>query len=224
MLKIIRRRALDNPLFYKLIMGVIAVTFVVSLGWWGSGKSDHEEAIAHVNAVPIALQDYQRAYKNMSGLYRDLLKDQYDDKKVRKQAIDGLVEQRLWVDRAHAMALSVTDKEVSDSILKITGFQKEGKFDTEIYRNFLSRNRLTPLKFEQRQREQLVVEKAKEIVEGGVALSPDEIESAKKNNPSDLDKTLSDLLTQKKQRAVMAYGESLRKKQSALIKIQEELL
>jgi len=122
------------------------------------------------------------------------------------------------------MKLVVSDEELRKSVTSLPGFQKEGKFDPELYRRILTMERSSPELFERKHREELLVEKAKLLVKDAVALTPSEMEEAKKANPSnpDPDRAISDLLFQKKQRALRGYTIGL--KQNAAIQIKEELL
>ena len=61
MLKIVRELAVDNPLVLKIIMGVIALTFVITMGWWGIQRPGQNVVIT-VNKHEIEVQEYRRAY------------------------------------------------------------------------------------------------------------------------------------------------------------------
>lgn len=224
MLKIMRRGAIENPWFYRIIMGGLALAFIVSMGWWGFNGSHDSNAIAQVDQASISLDEYHRAYQNASNFYREILQDKYNDKDLRKRVIDELVERRLWLKEARRMRIAVSDAELRESVIKLPGFQKEGRFDPEIYRRILAFEHFTPEGFERQQREELLVGKAKALVKDAVALTPTEAEEAKQMNPNnpDPDRAVSDLLFQKKQKAVMAYTLALKKQ--AAIQVKEELL
>jgi peptidyl-prolyl cis-trans isomerase D len=223
LLKIIRKGAIENPWFFRIIMGALAVAFTITMGWWGFGKTE-DNAVAKIDRASVSMEEYQRAYKNASEFYREIFQDKYDEKNLRKQVIDALVDQKLWLQEARRMKLVVSDEELKRSITQLPGFQKEGKFDPERYRFILANQHYTPEGFERQHREELLIEKVKTVVKESVALTPSEEEEAKKSNPSnpDPDRAISDLLFQKKQRALNAYTLALRQKAS--INIKEELL
>ena len=222
-LKIMRRGAIENPWFFRTIMFTLAVAFMITMGWWGFGN-DEDRAIAKVDQTAISIDEYQQAYQNATNFYREIFQDKYDDKELRKRVIQELVERQLWLKEARLMKLLVSDQELKESITKMAGFQKDGKFDSELYKRLLAFEHFTPESFERRQREDLLVAKTKNVVKDAVALTPPEIEEAKASNPSnpDPDRVVSDLLFQKKQRALAAYTLSL--KREASIHIKEELL
>lgn len=224
MLKIMRKGAIENPWFFRIIMGGLAATFIISMGWWGFSGAGDSNAIAEVDRTPISLDEYHRAYQNASNFYREIFQDKYDDKVLRKQVIDELVDRQLWLREAQRMKLTVSDAELRDSIVKLAGFQKDGKFSSELYRRVLAFEHFTPESFERRQREELLVAKAKALMKDAVALTPSEADEAKKSNPNnpDPDRAVSDLLFQKREKAIRAYTIGLKKEAS--IQIKEDLL
>ncbi|MBI3802353.1 MAG: SurA N-terminal domain-containing protein [Nitrospirae bacterium] len=225
MLKVIRKGAIENPWFFRIIMGGLAVAFTVTMGWVGfGGGHENENTIAQVDRTPIHLEEYHRAYQNASNFYREIFQDKYDDKDLRKRVIDELVDRKLWLREAQQMKLAVSDEELKRSITQLPGFQKEGKFDSDLYRRVLALEHYSPEGFERQHREELLIDKAKTLVKESVALTPTEEEEAKKSNPAnpDPDRAASDLLFQKKQRALNGYTLALRQKAS--INVKEELL
>jgi len=205
------------------MMGLLSVTFVITMGWWGFEQTE-DNAVAKIDRISVSMEEYQRAYRNASNFYREVFQDKYDDKDVRKQVIDALVDRKLWLQEARRMKLVVSDEELKRSITELPGFQKEGKFDPDLYRRILANEHYTPEGFERQHREELLIEKVKTLVKESVALTPSEEEEAKKSNPAnpDPDRAASDLLFQKKERAVSAYTLALRQKAS--INVKEELL
>jgi len=224
-LKVIREGAIAKPWFFRLLMLCVAVVFAVSMGWWGfSGDSRQENHIAKVGEDSIPMEDYQLAYQRTSRFYRELFQSEYDDQKIRRQVIDGLVENKLWAQEAKRMGLAIGDAALKDAFVTTAAFQTEGKFDPELYKLVLGRLKMTPRSFEEKQREGLLIEKVKLIVKDGVALTPEEIQGIKEGDPSntDIDAAIEDRLARKKDRAVMAYTLSLREKSK--IVIQEDHL
>jgi len=221
MLKIMRQGAIENPWLYRTVMGSIAAAFIVSMGWWGF-DNQAGDAVAHVNDAAIPRDEYQRAYRNASDLYRQIFKEKYDDKALRKQVIDELVAQRLWLKEAERLHVRVPDVELKAALSKMSAFQKDGVFTAEQYHRVLQNNRIRPETFEQQQREQILVERVKERVKDGVALNKTEADDAKKSNEADPDRGIADALFSKKQRAMTAYNLALKK--AAVVKIKEDLL
>ncbi len=217
MLRMIRTGIIDNPWFFRIIMGSIALMFVISMGWWNFSESREGQSAAEVNGVTIPMDAYRRAYKNVANIYRDLLKEHYNDKDVRKRVIDQLVDQQLWLAEARLMGVAVSDEELRESLNKRPEFQENGVFSPKLYSRILAFERITPADFEQRIRESRLVEKAEEIVKGAVALTPSEVEdakeAAKRASPDnyDLERAMADALVKKQQRAILARTHDLRR-------------
>ncbi|MEC4678872.1 MAG: SurA N-terminal domain-containing protein [Nitrospirota bacterium] len=225
MLRYIREGAIDNPWFFRIVMLGIAAVFAVSMGWWGFGDNeDPENVLAQVGEDRIMIIEYRRAYQNASKFYRELFQGDYDDEALRRRVIDELVERRLWVQEAQRMQIFISDESLKGSITAMPGFQREGTFDSELYKRALASERYTPKSFEARQRNTLLVKKAQLLVRSGVWLTPTEIKEAQESNPANPsdNKTIEDRLSRKKERAMRAYAISL--KQKAGIVIKDELL
>jgi len=224
MIRLIREKAIENPWLFRGIMGFLAISFAISLAYVGGdgNNKEHDNVIAEIDQDTISIEEYRRVYKNMARFYRQILKDQFDEKKFRKQVIDLLVEQKLWIHEAKRLNLRVTDSELRDSLLEMPGFQKNGQFNTDIYRRALVAEHLSPEKFERQQREELVVKKAKTLIRQSSALTPSETADIERLNPADMNKERENSLAQKQEKALRAYTVSLKEK--AVIFIKEELL
>jgi len=234
MLKLLRKGAIENPFVYKLIMWVLAIVFVVGMGWGLGGfvKDSTEKDIGEVNGAGISKAEYDRNYERMYKLYRDLLQDNFKEEMVKNFVIDGLIEKKLWLQAAREMGLSISIENLQDVLLHTSNFQDKGRFDLELYRRVLRVNRLSPEVYEQSLQEDLTVEKAKNAIRDAVVLTPSEIAEAnaalkEKKTPADQQaqeeaKAISGLLQQKRQRAVLAYQENL--KANAKINIQRKIL
>ena len=244
MLKLVRRLAIDNPLVLKIIMAVVALTFVISMGWWGI-KAPGTNIVAEVDGYKIKAIDYRRAYNNAIDYYRraygnkfnaDLLKKL----KVKDKVLEDLIVQKLWLEEARKLGLKVSDEELRKHIMQIQAFHNEnGEFDSKIYRAVLEANHMTVAGFEEAQRESLLIDKIKRLVRDTVHVSNEEVKTlypgikgkgkkkgTKKAGQELSKKTLERLKKflrfQKQEKAVQAYAARLR--QRAKIKINKNLL
>ncbi len=222
MIRLIREKAIENPWLFRSIMGILAVTFALSMVWVGGQESHKDNVIAEIDQDTISIEEYRRVYKNMARFYRQMLKEQFDEKKFRKQVIDLLVEQKIWLHEADRLGLEVTDAELQESIIKMPGFAKDGQFNAEIYRRVLASENLTPEKFEDQQREEIIVNKAKTLIRQSAVLTPDEVTEMEFLKLPNMDQERENRLAQKKEKALHAYTVAL--KQKAAIFIKEELL
>ncbi|MCC7201759.1 MAG: SurA N-terminal domain-containing protein [Nitrospirae bacterium] len=239
MLKIVRELAVDNPLVLKIIMGVIAVTFVLSMGWYGIQSRD-ADVVASVNGQDIKAQDYRRVYNRTVESYKDMYKDKFDAEmleklNIRDKVMDDLVARKLWLEAAGDVGLSVSDDELRDGIMKMKMFHREGKFDRSLYKGILDANRLSEAVFEGSQREEILIEKIKSIIRDSVTVSDAEVNEAFPSGlpggkggasaervPEELQRLKKFLKFQKQEKAVMSYAVAMRAK--AKIKVNKELL
>jgi len=217
-----REKTVENPKFFRGIMLILAVTFAISLGWWGGANGDKRRNVAEIDKDTISLDEYNRAYQNTSRFYRQVMKTQFDEKLVRKQILDQMVDQKLWLHEAIKMDLHISDDELMQSILKLPGFHENGQFNQERYRRILSLEKLTQEQFERRQRDEMLIDKAKAMVRDSAGLTSSEMDDLAKSAPAERVKEQQNRLNQKREKVVRSYAMALKKKAS--VSINEALI
>jgi peptidyl-prolyl cis-trans isomerase D len=232
MIKLMRDSAHKYPWLLKSIMGVLALAFVITMGWWGFGERD-SSAVASVGSQTISREEFQRNYQNTYRFYKENIKGELKEEEIKMFVIDGLVENKLWTMAAEEMGLRISPEELRDDIMRRDDFKRNGQFDPEHYRRLLAANRLTPPLFESLYALELLSAKAKMVIRDSVALTPSEISEAQalmarqpqpdpKAGASASDRILQDFLFQKQQRALVAYTQAL--KARIPIEVHKELL
>ena len=238
MLKIVRELAVDNPLVLKIIMGVIALTFVITMGWWGI-QMPGQNVVITVNKHEIEVQEYRRAYNQAIDYYRELYKDQFNAEmiekmKVRDKVMEDLVARELWIEKAGELGIRVSDEELRDNIMKMKVFHKDGMFNRTLYDRLLASNRLTTQGFEVAQRKEIIIEKAKRIIKDSVSVSDEEVndtfplnitgskEVSVQRPIEEMQRLKKFLQFQKQEKAVNAYAAAMRGQ--AKINVNKELL
>lgn len=185
MLDLIRKKQQSTIIkfvFWTIIAAFVGTIFLV----WGKGSDGgagggDPTLAATVNKTKISFDEYQTAYSNLYNLYQNIYRDQFTpamEKQLglRKQAIDGLVEQALLLQEADKRGLKVSDKELVDSIAAIPTFQENGSFNKQRYLQVLSFQRLSPDGFETMHRRQLLVEKLQQEINDSIKLTDADIE------------------------------------------------
>lgn len=234
MIKLMREGAHKYPWLLKSIMGVLAIAFIVGMGWWGFTETQ-TNAIASVGDLPVSRDEYRRAYENTYRYYKENVQGDFKEETLKQFVLDGLIHSKLWTLAAKDMGVVISPQELRDDILRRPDFQKNGQFDPDLYRRLLAANRLTPALFESMHATELLREKARTIVRDSVALTPSEIaesqtlmarqsqtESTGQSAQSANERLLQDFLFQKQQRALMAFQEALKTK--VPIQIHKEML
>jgi len=232
MLKLMREASHSYPWLLKSIMGIIALAFVITMGWWGFGEQTGS-VVASVGDLTVSRDEFRRAYENTYRFYKDKVPGEFKDETIKQLVVNQLVDNRTWLIAARNMGLTVADDELREAIMLIPDFQKNGTFDPGIYKQLLAANHLTPATFEAIEAKEVLSNKARMIIRDAVALTPAELAEAQaftlrqtESDPAKAaaaqDRAIQDVLFQKQQRALTAYTESL--KMSIPIKINRELL
>lgn len=232
MIKLMREASHNYPWLLKSIMGVLAIAFIITMGWWGFGEQ-RGTVVAAVGDLSVSHDEFKRAYENSYRFYKDKLPGEFKDETIKQFIVDQLVENRVWLIAAKNMGLTVSDEDLRDAIMQIPDFQKNGAFDPESYQRLLAANHLTPALFEAIEVKELLSNRARMMIADAVTLTPSELEEAlaltlRQPDPDPAkaaaakDRAIQDVLFQKQQRALMAYVQSL--KATIPITIHRELM
>ncbi|MEO8602047.1 MAG: SurA N-terminal domain-containing protein [bacterium] len=173
MLDAMRKRA-DSVLLKGLFV-IIVLVFM----FWGVGtmRNNHMEVAATVNDEVITRRQFDRAYQNVSNMYRSLGNESAPPAEfLRTQALGSLISNALMIQEARHLGLEVDEGELRDSISTMPQFQMDGRFNKDGYVQVLQANGLKPSDFEALQREQLLSTKLQDVVRSGVHISPQELQ------------------------------------------------
>ncbi len=233
MIRIIREGSHKYPWLLKGIMLVIAVTFIVGMGWFGF-EASQPNTVAEVGPYKIAKQDYLRSKQLVYERYRDQLQNEEIQEETLDQiALERIVIQKSWQVLAEELNLAVSGKELHDTIVNQPEFQKDGVFDSQYYQRLLARIRMTPNQYERQQRDLLLAAKANLLVTEATTLTPAELQEVTElhtrqtldgaePDPEVFEQIKMQFLIQKKQRALQAFQTNLRARGN--ITIHEGLL
>ena len=173
MLEAMRKRA--DSILLKGLFVIIILVFM----FWGVGtmRNDHMEVAARVNNEIITRRQFDRAYQNVSNMYRSFGGENAPPAEfLRTQALGQLISNALLLQEARRLGLEVDEGELRDSISTMPQFQADSRFDKEGYLQVLQANGLKPADFESLQREQLLSTKVQDVVRSGVHVSPQDIQ------------------------------------------------
>lgn len=221
MIKILRER-MQFVLVITLWVVIIAFIGTIFIQWgMGTVNPTGSNIIATVNGDIIPFDEYKKAYFRTVDTYKKILKDKYTDEMIEKMnlkrtVLNSLIEERIILSAASETGLMVSDEEVFDIISSMPAFQKDGKFDPEIYKKVLAANKYSPAAFERNLKEDIVKEKMRRLIKESVGYSEGEAQNVPAQGNVDV------LLLQKQERGYMAYVEGLKRK--AKIKVYEDRL
>ena len=174
-------REYSNNIFFKLLMGVIAVTFVLSFGV-GSFFGDRKEVVAKVNDQEILLKEYREAYQNRLRSFQQQFGENAEkfaeQLNLRQQVFNQLIDRHLLLTEAAELNLLATDLELQDFIRQQPFFQKNGQFDYDTYETVLSQNRIVRREYEGSMRADLLLSKKQQLLGAGLVINNHEVEQA----------------------------------------------
>src|SRR6266850_4134086 len=171
--------------YLKFILYLIIFMFIVwAFASWGGGSSGlkrGDDWAAVVNGHPIPLANFQSYARRLDGTYQSLMGEQYAQQRsllrIGRRAIDTLVEQELLHQEAQRQGITVSPRELAESIRRDPNFQEDGRFiGLERYRSLFSANRLSLEAYETEERRRLGVEKLRSLIADAVAVGDAEIE------------------------------------------------
>lgn len=177
MLQAIRKR---QKFLLTVFITLISIVFIF-WGFYGDfGRSLAPTEVASVNGKKITVQEFQNSYQNTLRMYQNILKDKFTPEmenqfNLKQVTLNELIDQRLVVSGAEKLELKTTDAEVRDQLVQLPYFQKEGKFDKDLYLSLLKANRITPQEFENNIRTDLLQRKVITLLRSQVKISPNEV-------------------------------------------------
>ena len=159
MLQAIRDRV--TGIIAWVIVGLISVTFAL----WGVDsylRGDAKVYAARVNDTEISTDQYQMALRQQANRLQAMLGERFDRSMLStdefKQAVlKRLVEEELLLQAADDYGLAISDSYLAARIHSDSGFQVDGEFDPERYKNLLAQQGMSPALYEQQLRRSLLV-------------------------------------------------------------------
>ena len=142
MLKFMREQTsswLIKAILWSVVIAFIATIFV---SWGMGGYEGKTGVVANVHDEKIYYKEYKEIRDNLYRLYKENLKginveELFPASQMNKMALNTLIQRKLLLHEATAMWIKAPDQEILDRIMEIPAFQREGRFDKEIYLNFL---------------------------------------------------------------------------------------
>lgn len=173
MLEVIREHAQGK--IAKIILALITIPFAL----WGV-----ESYIQNAGSGPVAAkmgdqeisqQEFISALKDQQDRMRASLGKNFDpgimeQPEVRKSVLDNLITQRLILADAAHEGLAVTDAHLARFIAGIEAFHEGGKFSPVRYESLLRSQNMTPAMFEQRLRQDMLLQASREGFVGSAVL------------------------------------------------------
>jgi len=164
--------------FVYIAFGVIIIVFVFFYGWRGDRERD-ATVVAEVNGEKLSRRQYEQAYENLLMFRRNLsdnkpLTDE-EIQKLRQQALDDIIERTVMLQEAARLGIAVGLDEIRRQIADTPAFQRDGRFDKELYLRQLAANRMSPAEYEKAMQTRSLIAKLVGSVENTAKLSGGEL-------------------------------------------------
>lgn len=183
MLGMMRKHAKSR--FIKILLYAVALSFIIGFGAMGYvGKAARGKNatgwIARVNSHEVTYQDFKRALRNVREYYREQYGDKAEDYmkllSIENMTLQELIREKVLLDEAAERGIVVSDQELQGAIRKMGAFhKKDGRFDKQLYVKQLRRYGLSPLEFEESQRQGMASNNLKLLVLDSVKVSDGEL-------------------------------------------------
>jgi peptidyl-prolyl cis-trans isomerase D len=97
---------------------------------------------------------------------------------IRQEAVQRLIEQQLIGEEARHLGINISDAALQDKIAKEPVFQRDGQFDFDTYQEVLRANNLLPAEYEADERDRMIADTLRNMIDSGVIVSDDEARHA----------------------------------------------
>ncbi|PXX46591.1 SurA N-terminal domain-containing protein [Undibacterium pigrum] len=161
----------------RLMQILLAVLILPSLVLFGNTDAlrsiGKEEGIAKVAGVPITQAEFDLALRDQLDRMRQMYGPQFDAKmlntvEARQSILDELIDRKAIAAEIAVRKLAIADTTLQDKIAKSPGMLKaDGHFDNEQYTRLLAQQGMTPVMFEQRLRQDMVLQQLLSPVQAG---------------------------------------------------------
>jgi peptidyl-prolyl cis-trans isomerase D len=168
----------------QIILALILVPFALFGIDSYLNQAGNNLSIAKVNGYKIALPEYNRAIENVRNRVMSEGKKvdpaMFDSFEFKESVIDGLITKQLLNNDIKKSKFKITDQQLSQYIIGMPEFQKDGKFSQEIYDKVLQNNQLTPKKFEESIRNDLLIQQVRDGLQKLTFIPPSNLEETLK--------------------------------------------
>jgi peptidyl-prolyl cis-trans isomerase D len=164
------------------LFAVIAV-FILGFVFWSGGPNQDpsSQVVAKVGRERITAVEFDRQYRAQVERYRQMYQGNFSPELERaldlpKNVLDSMIERMLRLEAAKRMNLTVSDQELAEKIVTLPFFQESGQFiGREKYERMLRGNGISPERFEEELREDILLQKYGDLVKASVVVPESEI-------------------------------------------------
>ena len=149
----------------------ISTIAFVGAGFVGWGSYDYGSkggVVAEVGNKEVTVEEYQQEYSNIYNEYSKMFgpmfsKELAEQLKLKDVVFKRVLEKNLIMAYGDSVGFTITDEEIAKELLKYEVFQKDGKFDKNLYIQVLNQNKMTPKDFEESLKNSILLQKTQKL-------------------------------------------------------------
>ncbi|MBI2960124.1 MAG: SurA N-terminal domain-containing protein [Betaproteobacteria bacterium] len=162
----------------RLLQLLLVIVIIPPFAFWGIESYQRFGSatdIAEFEGQKITEQEFSEQLRQQQDRMRALLGAKFspsllDNPGMRAEILEGMISQRLLLQRALRGRLAVTDDQLRETITAIPAFQEGGKFSKARYEEALRREGMSPARFESSLRHDLILQQMTSAIgDSGVA-------------------------------------------------------
>ncbi|PKL95007.1 MAG: hypothetical protein CVV18_07110 [Gammaproteobacteria bacterium HGW-Gammaproteobacteria-8] len=162
------------------ILGLLAVPFVF-FGVDSYVRDVPQDAVARVGDTEITSSEFQAEFSRYRAQLRAQQGEAYNDieanrPEARREFLESMIDQRLLVEYAQQMGLTISPATIAEVIASIPAFQIDGQFDVAIYEQRLQASGQTPARFERDLARDLLVQELPAAVSSSIPVTDADVD------------------------------------------------
>lgn len=141
-----------------IIAGIIVGAIILVFALWGV-NSYFEGGSTLLVAYGDDIEISQREFRNILEGYRSRVSaENFDNPFFKEQVLNSLVDEKLVVQNLHDQGYRVGDEVLTAKIKVLPYFQRDNKFDSELYKTSLRARQINTRQYEEQMRNSLVID------------------------------------------------------------------
>lgn len=166
-----------RTIFLITITGFIAGAFV-GFGSYLFGSRSPADAVLVIDGKGVPYKRYanllNRSIENLRENKQEVTDEVINQKK--QEVLQDLIQEEVLSEQAKKYGITVSDAELANAIQRYPAFQRDGRFDRNMYFQVLYQMlRTTPKEFEESQRKQIAISKLRFLLSMSVLISDPEL-------------------------------------------------
>lgn len=197
-------------IFIITITGFLAGAFI-GFGGYFFGQKTTADAALEVNGKKISYTKYANLLNRTLNNIRMQSKQEITEdivNRTKQEVIQDLIQEEVFWEESKKYGITVSNGEIAADIQRYPAFQKQGRFDRQLYFQMLYQAlNTTPKEFEESRRKQIAIMKLRYLIASSVNISENELkmeyDRIQKAKPANFEKDKDKFLTNLRQEKVM---------------------